>query len=93
MDISAVQRNVQPLAAAAPVALVENSAEHREIIQAVKALNAAEMFGQENELVFHMDRQAHRMVIRMVNRKTQEVVGQVPAEYILRLHANTAAER
>ena len=89
MEISGVQRDVQPLAAAAPVAPVEHTAEHREIIHAIKALNAAEMFGQENELVFHMDRQAHRMVIRMVNRKTQEVVAQVPPEYVLHLYADT----
>ena len=85
MDISAVHRDVQPLAAAAPVAPVGQSAENREIIQAVKALNATEMFGQENELVFQMDRQVHRMVVRVVNRKTQEVISQVPPEYILRL--------
>ena len=47
MDIGAVQKSVQPLAVAAPVAPVEKPAEHREIIQAVKALNATEMFGQE----------------------------------------------
>jgi len=67
------------------VAPVGYPAGHREIIQAVKALNATEMFGEENELVFQMDRDAHRMVVRVVNRKTKEVVSQVPAEYVLRL--------
>lgn len=85
MDISAINRLVQPLAATAPVAPVEQPAEHREIIQAVKALNAAEMFGQQNELLFRMDRQAHRMVIQVVNRETQEVVSQVPPEYVVRM--------
>lgn len=85
MDVGAINRLVQPLAASAPVAPVEQPAEHREIIQAVKALNAAEMFGQQNELLFHMDRQARRMVIQVVNRQTQEVVTQVPPEYLLRL--------
>jgi flagellar protein FlaG len=85
MDVSATNRMVQPLAGAAPVAPVEQRAEQREIIQAVKALNAAEMFGQQNELLFHMDRQARRMVIQVVNRQTQEVVTQVPPEYVLRL--------
>ena len=41
---------------------MEQPPEHREIIQAVKALNAAEMFGQQNELLFHMDRQSRRIV-------------------------------
>jgi uncharacterized FlaG/YvyC family protein len=85
MDIGAVQGIVQPLAASVPVAPVQHSAENREVVQAVKALNTTEMFGQENELVFQMDRQSRRMVVRVVNRKTQEVVSQVPAEYILRL--------
>ena len=85
MDMSAINRLVQPLAGSAPVAPVEQPAEQREVIQAVKALNAAEMFGQQNELLFHLDRQAHRMVIQVVNRQTQEVVTQVPPEYVLRL--------
>ena len=85
MDVSTINRMVQPLAGAAPVAPVEQPAEQREVIQAVKALNAAEMFGQQNELLFHMDRQARRMVLQVVNRQTQEVVTQVPPEYVLRL--------
>jgi uncharacterized FlaG/YvyC family protein len=85
MDVGAINRLVQPLATSAPVAPVEQPAEQREVIRAVKALNAAEMFGQQNELLFHMDRQAHRMVIQVVNRQTQEVVTRVPPEYLLRL--------
>ncbi|PWU01367.1 MAG: hypothetical protein C5B51_22910 [Terriglobia bacterium] len=93
MDLSAVQRSVQPLVAATPVAPLEHSAENREVIQAVKALNATEMFGEENELVFQLDRQVHRIVVRVVNRKTQEVVSQVPPEYILRLHEDLLRRR
>ena len=85
MDISSVNRLQQPVAAEAPVAPVEQPAEHREVIQAVKALNASEMFGQQNELLFHLDRQAHRIVVQVRNRQTQEVVAQVPPEYVLRL--------
>ena len=85
MDVNALHGVVQPLAAAAPVAPAEVMADHREIIQAVKALSAAEMFGEQNELLFHLDRQAHRVVVQVVNRETREVVSQVPPEYILRL--------
>jgi len=84
MDVSAIGNNMQSLAAA-PVAPVEPPAGQREVVQAVKAVNASEMFGQENELLFQMDRQTHRMVVQVVNRKTKEVVSQVPPEYILRL--------
>ena len=85
MDITAINRNVEPLVAAAPVAPVEHLAEMRDVVQAVKALNATEMFGQDNELVFQMDRQARRMVIQVINSKTKEVLTQVPPAYILRL--------
>jgi len=85
MDVSPISNIMQPLAATAPVAPVEPPAAQREIVQAVKAVNAAEMFGQDNELLFQMDRQARRMVVQVVNRKTKEVVSQVPPEYLLRL--------
>lgn len=84
MDLSGITPAMQPQAATS-VAPVQQPPEYREVIQSVKALNAAEMFGQENELLFRMDRQARRMVIQVVNRQTQEVVSQVPPEYILRL--------
>jgi uncharacterized FlaG/YvyC family protein len=85
MDITAINRNVEPLVATAPVAPVEHAAETRDIVQAVKALNATEMFGQDNELVFQMDRQARRMVIQVIDSKTKEVLTQVPPAYVLRL--------
>jgi uncharacterized FlaG/YvyC family protein len=43
------------------------------------------MFGPENELRYQQDPETHRLVVRVVNRKTLDVVSQVPAEYILRL--------
>jgi flagellar protein FlaG len=57
----------------------------RELIQAVRAVNAAELFGHDNELTFVMDRETHRAVVRIVNRDTREVIQQIPAEYVLRL--------
>jgi uncharacterized FlaG/YvyC family protein len=71
--------------APAPAVPLDKAAENREVIQAVKALNGSEMFGHDNELLFQKDRYTHRMVIRVVNKKTQEVVSQIPAEYVLRL--------
>jgi flagellar protein FliS len=85
MDITAINRNFEPLVVAAAVAPVEQTAETRDLVQAVKALNATEMFGQDNQLVFQMDRQARRMVIRVINSKTKEVLTQVPPDYISRL--------
>jgi hypothetical protein len=43
MDITAINRNFEPLVAAAAVVPVEHAAETRDLVQAVKALNATEM--------------------------------------------------
>jgi uncharacterized FlaG/YvyC family protein len=85
MEITGIDRPVPTAHAPAPVAPVDAAAEGREIVQAIKALNGTEMFGPENELRFQKDQQTQRMIVRLVNRKTREVVTQVPAEYVLRL--------
>jgi len=60
-------------------------AENRDLIRAVKALNATELFGQDNELTFVLDRETRRPLVRIVNRETKEVIRQIPPEYILRM--------
>ena len=59
--------------------------ERRALIQAVRAVNAADLYGQENELSFTFDRASQRAVVRIVDRKTREVVQQFPSEQVLRL--------
>lgn len=71
-----------PAEPAAPAPVTE---EQRALIQAVKAVNAAEVFGENKEITFVMDRQAKRMVVRIVNRENGKVVDQIPPEYLLRL--------
>jgi uncharacterized FlaG/YvyC family protein len=93
MDITALNRISQDLPAAATPVPVEKAAENREVVQAVKALNSTEMFGQENDLVFQKDPQTKRMVIKVVNRKTQDVVSQIPPEYVLQLAANLKTDK
>ncbi len=85
MDLSSVNRLSQGPPAVAPVAPVDRPAETRDIVRAVKALNQTQMFGQDNELMFQKDRQTQRMVLRIVNRQTNEVISQIPPEYVLRL--------
>ena len=60
-------------------------AQNRELIQAVKALNEAQLLGQNNELTFLLDRESHRPIVRIVDRATGEVIQQIPPEYILQL--------
>ena len=85
MDVTAIDRGAPGPHAPAPSIPAEQAANNREVVQAVKALNGAEMFGPENELRFQKDPHTQRIVVRLVNRKTSEVVAQVPAEYLLRL--------
>jgi flagellar protein FlaG len=85
MDVTTINRIAQPLPAAATALPADQAAPARDVVQAVKALNETEMFGQDNELEFQRDQESRRMVVRVVNRKTQEVVSQVPPEYVLRL--------
>ncbi len=67
-------------------------AEYREIIQAVRTVNAGEMLGQDNELSFLLDQETQRPVLRVVNRKTNEVIRQVPPEYVLAMARERLAE-
>jgi uncharacterized FlaG/YvyC family protein len=61
------------------------AAENRNLVQAVKAVNSAQSFGDHNELSFTLDRATRLPVIRIVDRTTKEVVDQIPPEYVLRL--------
>jgi flagellar protein FlaG len=53
--------------------------------QAVAAVNSAQLFGQNNELTFAVDRATKRTVVRLVDKNTGDVIRQVPSETILRL--------
>ena len=85
MDLTAINRSAPGIHARAPAVSQDKVAEKREVVQAVKAVNGTEMFGPENELRFQRDPETNRFVVRVVNRKTREVVSQVPEEYVLRL--------
>ena len=63
-------------------------AANRQVIQAVRAVNASDKLGDSNELTFSLDRRTRRPVIRIVNRNTNEVVRQIPNEEVLRLAEN-----
>lgn len=85
MDITGVN-GVGNLPATAPAPPApEHVAETRDIVQAVKAVNAASSFGDNNEVSFMLDRNTKLPVIRIVNKDTKEVVEQIPAEYLLQL--------
>ncbi len=75
----------QPALSVTPQVAPELRPEDRELIKAVRALNATELFGEEHELAFLIDRQSRRPVVRIVDKETKEVVRQIPPEYVLRM--------
>jgi uncharacterized FlaG/YvyC family protein len=87
MDVNSLSRIVQAMPAVATVVPTDRASENRGVVQAVKALNKTEMFGDNNDLVFQKDPQTQRMIVKVVNRATQDVVSQIPPEYVLRLAA------
>ena len=91
MDISGLNRSTAPTPVPLPPA--EQQTQNREVIQAVKALNSTEMFGENNELRFQKDPQTHRMVVSIVDRHTKEVLSQIPPEYVLELAAESKTQK
>ena len=63
----------------------EVAAEQRNLIQAVKNVNPAELFGDNTELTFVYDRDARKTLVRVINRTTKEVVRQIPAERVVEM--------
>jgi uncharacterized FlaG/YvyC family protein len=63
----------------------QQAATNRSIVQAVKAVNTTDMFGEGNHLAFQRDPETQRMVIQVINSQTHEVVLQIPPEYVLAL--------
>ncbi len=60
---------------------VQNS----ELVQAVRAVNATELFGEESELTFVIDRRTKMALVRVIDKESGEVVRQFPPEYVLAL--------
>ena len=86
MNISSVSSppaHVNAHVEAAPVRTANE--DQRTLIQAVKAVNAAESLGQDHEITFVIDRQTRRAILRIVDKETGETVRQIPPEEVLRL--------
>jgi hypothetical protein len=86
MDATSIT-NAAPLihAPAGPNPAVPPTEQHRSLIRAVTAVNAADLFGPNNEVTYQVDRKAQQVVVRVVNRKTGELVNQIPPEVVLRM--------
>jgi flagellar protein FlaG len=86
MNVSSISNLASQISAASqPAQPKPPTQDQKALIQAVKAVNSAQMFGEENELTFKIDRAARIAVVRIVNKKTGELVQQIPSEQVLRL--------
>lgn len=77
MDITF--NTVQPPVAATvtPALSAEEQAQNRQLIRAVRAVNGVELYGQDSEVTFVLDQAGHAL-LQVVNRKTKEVIRQIP---------------
>lgn len=62
------------------------------LIQAVRALNMVEYFGKDQELTTVLDREKRRLIVRIVDRKTGQVLRQVPSDYVLEAARDAASD-
>lgn len=85
MDISSIRSSAGIPEKRQPELAPGQVSERRELIRAAEVINASESLGTNNELVFVVDRTTHKAIMRVIDRKTKEVVMQLPAEYVLRL--------
>lgn len=85
MELASLQAGAPAAPVAQPSSAPEIAAEQRQIVQAVKALNNTEMFGENSELTFVLDRETRRPLVRIIDKKTNEVIRQIPPEYALRM--------
>ena len=92
MDIGPLSLNNSHWNIAQPVEPLLRQPEKKEIIEAVKAVNKAELFGQENEVTFVLDRRSQKMLVRIVNKETRELVRQIPDEYLKHLASELGAK-
>lgn len=83
MDITSLQPVASSNQGLPPVS-TEEAAQRRQLLQAAQTVNESGVLGK-NQLVFLLDRQTHRAVIRVVDRTTKQVVSQIPPDYVLRL--------
>ncbi len=65
----------------------QQAAQQRVLAKAAGTINASQVLGPNNELTFVIDQATHVAVARVVDQTTQEVVMQVPSEYVLQMAA------
>lgn len=83
MDVTSLNTAQLPVTTTVPAAIsAEEQAQNRELIRAVRAVNAVELYGQDSKVTFVLDQAGHAR-LQVVNRKTKEVIRQIPPQDVL----------
>ena len=61
------------------------AAEQRNLIQAIKGVSPAELFGRDAELAFVFDRETRKTLVRVLDRASGEVIRQIPAQQMIEM--------
>ena len=72
MDTKSVDRSISAVPTSEAHTEPQKVEERRELVKAIKAINATELFGENYELTFVLDRETHRPLLRIVDRQTRE---------------------
>ncbi len=56
------------------------------LIQTIQEINDSQVLGGDSQLTLAIDQQTRLPVIRVISRQTDQLVMQLPAEYVLQLH-------
>ena len=59
--------------------------EQRDLIQAIKAIDSADLFGANSEMTFVFDRDSRRPLVRVADRSTREILMHIRADRVLEM--------
>lgn len=85
MHVAPLQSSSQAAAPSPASMSTEQQARNMDLVNAVHAVNAAELYGEGSELALVLDRHRKRALVRLVDRKTSQVIREVPADQVLSL--------
>lgn len=85
MDVAPLHNAPQTVAPSPVSVTAEQQAANLQLVQAVRAINAAELYGEDSELSLAFDRRTRRAIVRLVYRKTSQAIREIPAEQVLGL--------
>jgi hypothetical protein len=85
MDIVSLSRPGQVSPAVPDTRSPNPPTENQVLVQAVQGMNDSQLAGEDGEWTLAIDQQTRLPVIRIISRQTDQLVMQLPAEYVLQL--------